>query len=64
MNGLYLYGENDVKIRVGNRPSVTRQTGEQTAEIFDLVSSRLMIPVTESWDMHESALWSWMTRFP
>src|SRR5436190_14057529 len=33
--------------RVGNRPSVTRQTAEQTAEIFDLVSSRLMISGTK-----------------
>src|SRR5204863_9502495 len=36
-----------VFIRVGNRPSVTRQTAEQTAEIFDLVSSRLMISGTK-----------------
>src|SRR5436189_2119229 len=33
--------------RVGNRPSVTRQTAEQMAEIFDLVSSRLMISGTK-----------------
>jgi len=33
--------------RVGNRPSVTRQTAEQTAEIFDLVSSRLIISGTK-----------------
>jgi len=33
--------------RVGNRPSVTRQTAEQTAEIFDFVSSRLMISGTK-----------------
>jgi len=39
--------ESEVIVRVGNRPSVTRQTAEQTAEIFDLVSSRLMISGTK-----------------